>query len=626
MPSKKRRRLSQETIPVPSYVPTMTKHRLQKHGISKIQQMYKSQSRVSNMRQVQHQETSIMPPPRTTIKTLAPVKQRIDASPTKMQHVVPSTSTDIPMDIITSPQKQHPVTVAKVLQSTSSPVPKNLIKISQNQTQSHQKLVIVSASQTIATNMSTNKLINTLKLKPEELQVTDSGKSPKLLASQVIVSKSQLMPIQSLNEKQKVVTVQAKVRPQGSIIVPLQGQNTSSTSQFAGVSVPVLQGVQWKAIQGKSTVKLLPLSGNAKIIQNKGVGSGPIYVMSKQSNMVVNKTTTPMETTVDTKSVSNVTHIRPISQKTAEEVATTTSGKVFVVRKASPVTTAVVSTVSQLAIPTTVVNVEQKEDLSPDGERKSTVLQDALRASGVSPVDDDIESQISQYTVIPKTNTKWSASAAEDPSVSGASSNKTLQNISLQDTKFLTLGTSSFHHVFKSLKYSYNLFSEEAVAILGDNETRALLSNLQVETSSPTTIPTSTPTILDGQLDPTTGVYSPLGSSKSQQMQIIAQQPVVEQLSVIPPTSIVEEHLDIFSSAIASAEIQLENTEYNFEMSQHETTPEEQLAADESNIIETTEVIETTDENCMEIDISPNVPLTDKQLTDILTDGDISSS
>lgn len=334
------------------------------------------------------------------------------------------------------------MTVAKVLQPSSSTVPKNLIKISQNQTQSHQKLVIVSASQTITTNMSTNKLINTLKLKPEELQVTDSGKSPKLLASQVIVSKSQLMPIQSLNEKQKVVTVQAKVRPQGSIIVPLQGQNTSATSQFAGVSVPVLQGVQWKAIQGKSTVKLLPLSGNAKIIQNKGVGSGPIYVMSKQSNMVVNKTTTPMETTIDTKSVSNVTHIRPISQKSAEEVATTTSGKVFVVRKASPVTAAVVSTVNQLAIPTTVVNViEQKEDLSPDGERKSTVLQDALRASGVSPVDDDIESQISQYTVIPKTNTKWSASAAEDPSVSGASSNKTLQNISLQDTKFLTLGT-----------------------------------------------------------------------------------------------------------------------------------------------------------------------------------------
>lgn len=129
---------------------------------------------------------------------------------------------------------------------------------------------------------------------------------------------------------------------------------------------------------------------------------------------------------------------------------------------------------------------------------------------------------------------------------------------------------------------------------------------------------------MDGQLDPTTGVYSPLGSSKSQQIQIIAQPPVVEQLPVIPPTSIVEEHLDIFSSAIASAEIQLENTEYNFEMSQ--PTPEEQLAADESNIIETTEVIETTDENCMEIDISPNVPLTDKQLTDILTDGDISSS
>ncbi|XP_044740003.1 BRCA2-interacting transcriptional repressor EMSY [Chrysoperla carnea] len=696
---KKRRRLSDDSLPSASQSSSLQAsqsivfatqspgqqkhHRIQKHGISKIQQMYKNQSRLatstlqrqqsSSSTAVSHQEI-IMPPPRTTIKTIPPVKQN---KTTEILEKNPQVTTSAAATAISTP------ITAKVIHQN-----KSLIKISTQNPTTHQKLVIVSASQPINSNIihqtssggggSTNKIIttpiNTIKIKTTVggTVATIAGgsgddlelKCSKITNQQVIVSKSQLTPLQTIHHghhthvsvaggdtKSKVLTVQAKVRPQGSIIVPLQSQTATSSGQFAGVSVPVLQGVQWKAIQGKSTVKLLPLSGNAKIIQKQGgtVGSAPIYVMSKPSNILVNKTN-DAESTKTT--LSNITHIRPLTQKSDDATSlgsTGGSGKLLVVRKATPIQT---TTGSSPTGSSSIVNVvssneqsKSEDDVkeptsSSDQQRKSTVLQDALRASGVTAVDDDIESQISQYTVIPKTKT-WtsdtttiidhhshnlalqSTTSAQSSSISTqstlpiVSATKSIQNIQLQDTKFLTL--------------------EEAVAILGDNsETRAILSHLQVDSSNQTTAATD-----HGQLDPQTGIYSPTPTNNSSTSAISSS-------SIITSTSTVnvvskqtnEQRLDIFNTALVSADIQLDTvggdsggdeiitTSNNIE-EQNSSTDE--FYTDDNVIIDTTqlcptELMQTEDVVVTTTSDETTTSLTDKQLTDILTGDDTSDN
>lgn len=375
----------------------------QPNKISRVQQIYRQKTKALLKTQMKHRG-----PPAHPQKQNA-VKQEDDNSlqevptpapkPAQSQHNIEINKIIIPTisnENITPPlPKMKPTIISNAIIKTCGPISTNNLPVSAAPSinlEAPQKSIKICPARKVITTMartpSTHKNVIIVSQAPG---TTSSSILQRTLSSISSIPFVKTISMKNL-DKVKVINAPGGTTPQKPKLLTVQTK-TKGGVPGKQVSIPFIQGVQLQALQNKGTIKMVPFTSSTKIGKSGIINTtaGSVYIMNSNSANVPTVTASTISPVVSTKTSSEAIEI------------TTKSCDI------SPINSNIIILKNELIKPALTKQppktTDTEESLKDAVNKKSSVLTDILKASGVITIEDanenDIERQITQFTEIP---------------------------------------------------------------------------------------------------------------------------------------------------------------------------------------------------------------------------------